>query len=57
MPSPVGVKLVWLWPVLWVVVEVVDGDMHGKAFGEGESFHSDVFRALTASPANKAENN
>ena len=51
MPSPVGVKLVWLWPVLWVVVEVVDGDMYDKAFGEGESLHSDVLRALTAGSA------
>jgi len=51
MSSPVGVKLVRLWPVLWVVVEVVDGDMYYKAFGEGESLHSDVLRALTTGSA------
>ena len=51
MHSPVGVKLVWLWPVLWVVLDIVDGNLHCKALGEGESLHSDVLRALTTSPA------
>ena len=48
--SPVGVKLVRFWPVLWVVVKVVDWDMYDKALGEGEPFHSDVLRALTSDP-------
>ena len=51
MSSPVGVKLVRLWPVLRVVLNVVNGDMYDKAFGEGEPLHSDVFRALTTGPA------
>ena len=48
MPSPVGVKLVWLWPVLWVVVEVVDGDVNHKALGEGEPLHGDILSTLTS---------
>ena len=37
--------------MLWVVLEVVDGDMYDKALGEGEALHSDVLRALTTGPA------
>ena len=51
MSSPVGVKLVRLWPVLRVVLNVVDGDLHHKTFGEGEPLHSSVLRALTHGPA------
>ena len=37
--------------MVWVVLEVVDGDMYDKALGEGEALHSDVLRALTTGPA------
>ena len=53
MSSPVGVKLVRLWPVLWVVVEVVDGNVNHKSLGEGEPLHGDVLRALTSDPTGR----
>ena len=49
--SPVGVKLVWFWPVLRVVVEVVDGNLYSNTLGEGEPIHSDGLRAFSTNPA------
>ena len=48
--SPVGVKLLWLFPVERAVVEHTDGHYDGNSFGDGHSIDHCGLLTVTVTP-------